>query len=210
MLVPLKWLKEYVDIDVSAEELAHRMTMTGSNVEGIHRKGEGIENVVVGKILTIEPHPNADKLVVCNVDTGTRQYRIVTGAPNVEAGQLVPVALDGATLPGGHKINRSKIRGVESWGMLCSGEELGLTDEDYPGAEIDGILVLKEEYPLGMDIREALGLDDDIIEFEITSNRPDCLSVIGIAREAAVTLDSSFRLPKIEVKADVGDVNTEA
>jgi len=210
MLVPLKWLKEYVDIDVSAEELAHRMTMTGSNVEGIHRKGEGIENVVVGKILTIEPHPNADKLVLCNVDTGTRQYRIVTGAPNVEAGQLVPVALDGATLPGGHKINRSKIRGVESWGMLCSGEELGLTDEDYPGAEIDGILVLKEEYPLGMDIREALGLDDDIIEFEITSNRPDCLSVIGIAREAAVTLDSSFRLPKIEVKAGVGDVNTEA
>ena len=110
MLVPLKWLKEYVDIDVTAEELAHRMTMTGSKVEGIHKQGEGINNVVVGRILNIEPHPNADKLVVCNVDTGTRQYRIVTGAPNVEQGQLVAVALDGAVLPGELQINRSEIR----------------------------------------------------------------------------------------------------
>ncbi|MGI6188407.1 MAG: phenylalanine--tRNA ligase subunit beta [Clostridiales bacterium] len=210
MLVPLKWLKEYVDIDVTAEELAHRMTMTGSKVEGIHKQGEGINNVVVGRILNIEPHPNADKLVVCNVDTGTRQYRIVTGAPNVEQGQLVAVALDGAVLPGELQINRSEIRGVESWGMLCSGEELGLTDDDYPGAEIDGILVLNEEYPLGMDIREALGLDDEVIEFEITSNRPDCLSITGIAREAAVTLDSVFRMPRIEVKPGIGDVNAEA
>ena len=210
MLVPLKWLKEYVKIDVSAEELARRMTMTGTKVEGIHRKGEGISNVVVGRILSIQPHPNADKLVVCTVDVGTEQCTLVTGAPNVEKDQLVAVALDGATLPGGHRINRSTIRGVESCGMLCSGEELELTDEDYPGAEEYGILVLKEEYPLGMDIREALGLDDEVIEFEITSNRPDCLSIIGIAREVAVTLNSNFKPLNIEVKSGVGDVNTEA
>ena len=120
MLVPLKWLKEYVDIDVTAEELAHRMTMTGSKVEGIHKQGEGINNVVVGRILNIEPHPNADKLVVCNVDTGTRQYRIVTGAPNVEQGQLVAVAL---MAPFCRRASNKQERNTRSGilGMLCSG-----------------------------------------------------------------------------------------
>nr|PZN09216.1 MAG: phenylalanine--tRNA ligase subunit beta [Caldicoprobacter oshimai] len=210
MLVPLKWLKEYVKIDIPVEQLAHRLTMTGTKVEGITRLGEGISNVVVGRILEIHPHPNADKLVVCIVDVGKCKLQIVTGAPNVKEGQLVPVALDGATLPGGYRITTTSLRGVESYGMLCSGEELGLTDEDYPGAEVDGILILQEEYPLGIDIREALGLDDHVLEFEITSNRPDCLSVIGIAREASVALNSSFIPPHIEVKPGVGDVNAEA
>ncbi len=210
MLVPLKWLKEYVEIDVPVEQLAHSLTMTGTKVEGITKQGEGISNVVVGKICEIHPHPNADKLVVCHVDVGDRKLQIVTGAPNVKEGQLVPVALDGATLPGGHKIKATTLRGVESYGMLCSGQELGLTDEDYPGAEVDGILILQEEYPLGMDIREALGLDDQVLEFEITSNRPDCLSVVGIAREASVALNSPFEPPHIEVKPGVGDVNAEA
>ncbi|MBM7582052.1 phenylalanyl-tRNA synthetase beta chain [Caldicoprobacter guelmensis] len=210
MLVPLKWLKEYVKVDVPVEQLAHRLTMTGTKVESITRLGEGISNVVVGKILEIKPHPNADKLVVCVVDVGKCKVQIVTGAPNVKEGQLVPVALDGATLPGGYKITATTLRGVESQGMLCSGEELGLTEEDYPGAGVDGILILQEEYPLGMDIKEALGLDDHVLEFEVTSNRPDCLSVIGIAREASVALNSSFTLPHIEVKPGIGDVNAEA
>lgn len=210
MLVPLKWLKDYVEIDVPSDQLAHRLTMTGTKVEGITRQGEGISNVVVGRICEIRPHPNADKLVVCIVDVGDRKLQIVTGAPNVKEGQLVPVALDGATLPGGHTIKVATLRGVESCGMLCSGEELGLTDEDYPGAEVDGILILQEEYPLGMDIKEALGLDDEVFEFEITSNRPDCLSVVGIAREASVALGSAFKPPHIEVKQGVGNVNAEA
>lgn len=210
MLVPLKWLKEYVKIDVPVEQLAYHLTMTGTKVEGITKQGEGISNVVVGRICEIHPHPNADKLVVCMVDVGDRKLQIVTGASNVKEGQLVPVALDGATLPGGYRITVTSLRGVESYGMLCSGEELGLTEEDYPGAEVDGILILQEEYPLGMDIKEALGLDDEVLEFEITSNRPDCLSVIGIAREAAVALGSTFNPPRIEVKHGVGDVNVEA
>jgi phenylalanyl-tRNA synthetase beta chain len=210
MLVPLKWLKEYVDINVPVEELAHDMTMTGSNVESIQMLGEGITNVIVGKILTLEPHPNADRLVVCKVDVGTQEVQVVTGAPNVQPGQLVPVALHGATLPGDKKITKGNIRGVHSYGMLCSGEELGLTDEDYAGAQEYGILILREDYPLGINIREALGLDEEVIEFEITSNRPDCLSVVGLAREAAVTLNTKFKPPHIKAKSGVGNINQEA
>lgn len=210
MLVPLKWLKEYVDIDISTKELTDRLTMTGSKVEAIEDMGENIQKVVVGRILSVESHPNADKLVVCKVDVGNDTIQIVTGAPNVKEGQLVPVALHGAHLPGGKKIKTGKLRGVVSQGMMCSGQELGLTDADYPGAEVDGIMILKEEYPLGMDIKEALSLGGEVIEFEITSNRPDCLSVIGIARETAVTLKKQLRYPRIEVQKGIGRAEEEA
>ncbi len=209
MLVPLSWLKEYVNIDVSTEELCNRMTMTGSNVEMVTRVGENIEGVVIGKILTIAEHPNADRLVICNVDIGDKTIQVVTGAPNISEGDLVPVAVEGACLPGDIVIKRGKLRGELSEGMLCSGEELGLTDEDYHGSEVDGILILGEEYTLGMDIREALLLNDEVIEFEITPDRPDCLSMIGIAREAATTIASSLCLPSIEVSPCTGNVYNE-
>lgn len=210
MLVPLEWLKEYVDIDISTKELADRLTMTGTKVEAIEDIGKNIQNVVVGKILSVEPHPNADKLVICKVDVGKDVIQVVTGAPNVQAGQLVPVALHGALLPGGIKIKTGKLRGEISQGMMCSGEELGLTDADYPGAEADGIMILNEDYPLGMDIKEALQLGGEVIEFEITSNRPDCLSVLGIAREAAVATKKAVKYPKIEVQKGIGSIEGEA
>jgi phenylalanyl-tRNA synthetase beta chain len=188
MLLPINWVKNYVDIDMDIKELADRMTMTGSKVEG---------------------HPDADKLVVCQVDVGTEKIQVVTGAPNVAAGQLIPVAVHGARLPGGVTIKRGKLRGVESQGMMCSGEELELKDSDYPGAEVDGIMILQEDYPLGMDIKEALDLDGDVIDFEITSNRPDCLSVVGMAREVAVTTGKAWSMPDITVKPGVGNIHDE-
>jgi phenylalanyl-tRNA synthetase beta chain len=175
MLLPIEWAKRYVEIDLDTKELATKMIMTGSNVEEIITLGQDISNVVVGKILSVERHPDADKLVVCQVDVGEETIQIVTGAPNVAAGQLVPVAVHGAKLPGGVTIKRGKLRGVVSQGMMCSGEELELKDSDYPGAEVDGIMILREDYPLGMDIKEALEIGGDVIDFEITSNRPDCL-----------------------------------
>lgn len=210
MLIPLSWLKEYIDIDLSTEELCDRMTMTGSNVETVDHVGEGIEGVVVGKILTVKEHPNADRLVVCDVDVGDNTIQVVTGAPNISEGDLVPVALAGSKLPSGMRIEKGKLRGVESEGMLCSGDELELTDEDYEGAGVDGILILREDYELGVDIREALLLNDQVIEFEITPNRPDCLSVIGIAREASTTIESPLKLPEIKVLPSNGDVHNEA
>jgi len=210
MLVPVKWLKEYIDIDVNTEELVYKLTMTGSKVESITKLGENIQKVVVGKILSVVPHPNADKLLVCKVDVGNDIIQVVTGASNVKEGQLVPVALHGALLPDGSKIKAGKLRGEISQGMMCSGEELGLTDADYPGAEVDGIMILSEEYPLGMDIKEALDLEGEVIEFEITSNRPDCLSIVGIAREAAVAIGKPLKYPKIEVQRGIGKVEEEA
>ncbi len=208
MLVPINWIKEYVDIDENSDavELANMLTMTGSNVEEVITLREDISNVVVGKILSVEPHPNADKLVVCKVDVGEETIQIVTGADNVAAGQLVPIALHGAKLPGGIVIKRGKLRGEESHGMMCSGEELELKDADYPGAEVDGILILQEDYPLGMDIKEALDLGGDVIDFEITSNRPDCLSIVGMAREFAVTTGKTLTMPEITVKKGEGNI----
>ncbi len=210
MLVPIKWLKEYVDISASTKELANAMTLTGTNVESIKELAKDIDKVVVGRILSINPHPNADKLVVCQVDIGNEVIQIVTGAPNVEEGQLVPVALHGALLPGGVKIKKGKLRGEVSQGMLCSIDELELTELGEIDDGIDGILILDEEYPLGMDIKEALDLDDEVIEFEITSNRPDCLSMVGIAREAAVTLKTSYSLPQIKLSRNIGHTLQEA
>ena len=161
MLVPIKWLKEYIELDVSAQELADAMTLTGTNAEGVTQIADDIENVVVGKIVKIRQHPNADKLVICDVDVGNEILQIVTGAPNVALNQYVPVAVDGALLPGDIKIRKGKLRGELSQGMLCSAEELELARMGYMDDGVDGILVLDREYPLGMDIKDALDLDDE-------------------------------------------------
>ena len=213
MKAPISWLNEYVDIDVPAKELGERMTMTGSKEEETIELGQDIRNVVVGRIVTISEHPNADKLVICQVDVGENEpIQIVTGAPNVKEGQLVPVALHGAHLPGrgGMDIKKGKLRGEVSAGMLCSGDELEMTEADYPGAEVYGIMILTEDYPLGMDIREALMLRDTVIDFEITSNRPDCLCVQGLAREAAGTLGKPCMAPQISLAPMEGAVKEEA
>jgi phenylalanyl-tRNA synthetase beta chain len=198
MLVSLSWLKEFVDIDEDAKTIAEGLTMSGSKVEGIKSYGKEISNVVVGQIVSLEKHPNADKLWVGIVDIGSEKLQIVTGAENIKAGDYIPVALHGATLPGGVKIKRSKLRGVESQGMMCSAEELGLDESLLPEYQRNGIFILPP-LPLGMDINEALQLKDDVLEFEITPNRPDCLSVVGIARETAATFRKSFRMPEIRV-----------
>jgi len=198
MLVSLSWLKEFVDIDEDAKTIAEGLTMSGSKVEGIKSYGEEISNVVVGQIVSLEKHPNADKLWVGIVDIGSEKLQIVTGAENIKVGAYIPVALHGATLPGGVKIKRSKLRGVESEGMMCSAEELGLDESLLPEYQRNGIFILPP-LPLGMDINEALQLKDDVLEFEITPNRPDCLSVVGIARETAATFRKSFRMPEIRV-----------
>lgn len=209
MKAPLKWIKDHVDINVDIKEYIDAMTLSGSKVEGVVDMAEDIEKVVVGKIVEIEPHPNADKLVVCKVDIGSEVLQIVTGAPNVKEGDIIPLALVGAKLPGG-KIKAAKLRGVESYGMMCSIDELNLSKDYLPDAPDDGVYVFKEDLPLGMDIRDALDLDK-VIEFEITSNRPDCLSVIGLARETSATLKVPFkkREPVVKEEAD-GDINAIA
>ncbi len=206
MIVPMKWLKDYVNINEDANEYADAMTMSGSKVESINEIGEAMDKVVVGKIIETLSHPDADKLIVTKVDVGSEIVQIITGATNIKEGDYVPVALHGAILPNGTKIKRGKLRGLESNGMLCSADELGLDAESLPeGIDmIDGIYILQHEYPLGLDIKKVLGLDDVIIEFEITNNRPDCLSIIGIARETAATFGEKFRYPEIK---EVGTSN---
>ena len=190
------WLADFVDVsDVSVKDYCDRMTDTGSKVECFEELGADIENVVVAKILKITPHENSDHLLVCQVDIGKETVQIVTGAQNVFEGAIVPAAIPVAKLPGDITIKAGKLRGVESNGMLCSMGELDLTEHDMPGKEPNGILILDEEYAdkIGMDIREALMLRDTVVEFEITSNRPDCLSVIGLARESAVSFGKQFK-----------------
>ncbi|RKD32535.1 phenylalanine--tRNA ligase subunit beta [Thermohalobacter berrensis] len=206
MLVPVKWLKDYVNIDIDTKELADRLTMSGSHVESIKYVDEGVEKVVVGKIVKIEEHPNADKLVVTTVDVGNEQLQIVTGAKNIKEGDYVPVALVGAKLPIGLKIKKTKLRGIESYGMLCSLQELGIDEDLIPKEFKDGIYILDKEYQLGKDIKEVLGLKGEIIEFEITPNRPDCLSIIGMARETAATLGKKLSYPEITIKDETDDI----
>jgi phenylalanyl-tRNA synthetase beta chain len=201
MKVPISWLKEYANIDIGIKEFCDGMTMSGSKVEGYRTHGDEVEKVIIGRILKIKEHPDADKLVICEVDTGSGAIQVVTGAKNIKEGDLVPVALDGAKLPGGLKIKKGKLRGEVSEGMLCSLGELNLTVNDYPHAIEDGIFVLEGDYETGTDINKALGLDDPVVEFEITSNRPDCFSVIGLAREASVTFGADFKLEKPSPKA---------
>ncbi len=198
MKASIEWLKEYSDIDVDTVQLGDILTMTGSKVETIDQLGNDIKNVVVGKILEIEKHPDADKLVVTKVDVGTEKLQIVTGANNIKVGDIVPIAKDGSDLPGGVKIKKGMLRGIESCGMMCSVGELNLNIADYPGQIEHGIMILNpnlENY-LGKDIVEVLNLKEDIIDFEITSNRPDCFSIEGLGRETAVSLKKPFKNPR--------------
>lgn len=206
MNLSMKWLNEFTKAQMPPREFAEAMTMNGSKVEGYEIEGEKIKNVVVGKILSIEKHPDADKLVVCQVDAGGDEpLQIVTGASNLKEGDLVPVAKDNSVLTDGTKIKKGKLRGVVSCGMLCSLGELGLTQHDFPYAVEDGIFVLQESCEIGQDIRSAIGLDDTKVEFEITSNRPDCFSVIGLARESAATFGEELKLHTPVVKGGGGD-----
>ena len=207
MKVSLNWLKRYVDIDIPVEEFCDRMTMSGFEVEDVEDLSASMENVKVGRIVKLEKHPDADKLQVCQLDVGEAEpVQIITGAQNVFEGALVPCALHNSKLPNGTHIKKGKLRGLPSNGMLCSGEELCLKEGDYPGAEVYGILILQEDYAPGTDMRDVLHRNDVIIDFSILSNRPDCNSVIGVAREAAVVLGKELRLPKPAYKTSGGDV----
>ncbi len=212
MLVPIKWLNEYVkidDIDLKTYESA--MIMSGSNTEGIHPVLDGVSNIVVGKIIEIKSHPNADKLVVCQCDVGQADHlQIVTGATNMKKGDYVAVALDGSTITGGKVIKAGDLRGERSEGMMCSLQELGFSDKVIAKDMSDGLLVFNEAHPLGMPIAEALDLNDDVVEFEITPNRPDCLSIIGMARETAVTFGRDYQLPNTTVERPQGDITGRA
>ena len=207
MKMPLGWAKEFAKFECTPHEYAERMTMSGSKVETYECEADQIKNVVVGKILSIVPHPDSDHMVVCQVDVGQDEpVQIVTGAGNLKVGDLVPAALHKSLLPGGKEIRKGKLRGVESNGMLCSLAELGLTKHDFPNAIEDGIMVLDEEWPTGTPIVRALGLDDVSVDFEITPNRPDCLSVRGLGRETAATFGVPFMDHVPEVKPGHGDV----
>lgn len=201
MKLSMNWLKGYVDKSFDPKEYSDKMTLTGSKVEGYERLGEEISKVVVGKLISVEKHPDSDHLLICMVDVGEAEpLQIVTGAQNVKPGEYVPVALNGSTLPGGVTIKSGKLRGVVSNGMLCSLGELGLTVNDFPYAEENGIFLLKEDCKVGDDIKDVLGINDIAVEFEITSNRPDCLSVIGLARETAASFATDLKLHTPVVK----------
>jgi len=200
MYVSMNWLKDYVNVNINTNEFSDKMTMSGSMVEKVDILGDDIKNVVVGHIESIVQHPDADKLVICQINVGQEKLQIVTGATNISEGDYIPVAVHGALLPGGIKIKKGKLRGEVSEGMLCSADELGIPKAMVPDEIKDGIWILDKAYPLGQDITETLKLKDEVIEFEITSNRPDCLSVIGMAREVGATLNESVKYPAIEVK----------
>lgn len=199
MLLPVKWLKDYINTDKTARELADGLTLSGSHVESIYSLNKGVENVIVGKILSIEKHPNADKLVVCKVDVGDKEVQIVTGAKNISEGDCVPVALIGTKLPGDIVIEKTDFRGLESMGMLCSLKELGYSDNVISKETKDGIFIFNEEYELGADVVDIFGLNDEVIELEITPNRPDCLSIIGMARETSATFNIAVEEPEIPI-----------
>ncbi len=208
MKLPLNWVRDYAKIETTPHEYAEKMTMSGSKVECWECEADQIKNVVIGKILSLERHPDSDHMWVCMVDVGKAEpLQIVTGAQNLKVGDLCPVALDGSTLPGGVEIHRGKLRGVESNGMLCSLGELGLTTHDFPHAIEDGIMVLDEEIPVGTDATKALGMDDVSVEFEITPNRPDCLSIRGLARETAATYGVPFEDHVPPMPQGEGDIN---
>lgn len=218
MNTALSWIKAYVpQLACTDQEYCDAMTLSGTKVEGYERLDKNLENIVIGQIDKIERHPDADKLIICQVNVGAKSVQIVTGAQNVKEGDKVPVVLDGGRVAGGHdggplpengiKIKAGKLRGVESFGMMCSIEELGSSKEMYPDAPEDGIYILPEDTVVGADAIEVLGLRDTVFEYEVTSNRVDCYSVLGIAREAAATFQKPFLAPEITVKEIGGDVN---
>ncbi len=219
MLAPLSWLKKYVAIDMPAEEFARRMIMNGNAVEEVEDLSAEVTNVVVGRILSVVPHGNSDHLHICKVDVGAQEpIQIVTGADNMAAGDFVPVALHDSHLPGGVHIKRGKLRGEVSEGMMCSGEELGVPADVYPSNTEHGLLILRgEDLVPGQDIRPVLGLDDAVLNFEILANRPDCLSMLGLAHEAAVVTGGKVAEPALDYRAkgegkaeDLVDIAVEA
>ena len=214
----LSWIKAYVpDLEVTPSEYTDAMTLTGTKVEGYKELDKNLEKIVVGEILSIEKHPDADKLIICQVDVGNEKIQIVTGAPNVLVGDKVPVVLDGGNVAGGHdgsplpengiKIKKGKLRGVESFGMMCSIDELGQDKNYFPDAPENGIYILPKDTKVGIDVIELLGLRDTVFEYEITSNRVDCYGVIGIAREAAATFKKKFVLPQVNTTGNAENVN---
>ena len=217
MNTSLSWIKAYVpELECTAQEYTDAMTLSGTKVEGFEKLDRDLDKIVIGQILSIEKHPDADKLIVCQVDVGTEKVQIVTGAPNVKEGDKVPVVLDGGRVAGNHdgkmteggiQIKKGKLRGVESCGMMCSIEELGSTREMYPEAPEYGIYIFPEDAKVGESAVKALGLDDVIFEYEITSNRVDCYSVLGIAREAAATFRKPFVPPVVKATGNEEDVN---
>lgn len=218
MNTALSWIKAYVpDLDVTAQEYTDAMTLSGTKVEGYERLDKNLDKIIVGQILSIEKHPDADKLIICQVDIGTGSIQIVTGAPNVKVGDKVPVVLDGGKVAGGHdggplpedgiEIKKGKLRGIESDGMMCSIEELGSDRNMYPDAPENGIYILPEDTAVGTDAIELLGFRDVVYEYEVTSNRVDCYSVIGIAREAAATFRKEFHPPVIKKTGNDEDIN---
>ena len=207
MKVPYSWLKEFVDIDITPAELGDKLVSVGFEIEEIIEMRDSIKNVVAGKILSVEKHPDSDHLLVCSLDIGTRKVQIVTGAQNVKTGDVVPVALDGAVLPDGKKINSGALRGVKSEGMMCSGGELALTESDYPGAGVYGILILDAKTQPGTDINEVIGNTETVLDVAITANRPDCNSILGIAREVAAVTGKKLRMPNLSYK--VSDYKTK-
>lgn len=219
MNTTLKWIKEYVpELECTDQEYMDAMTLSGTKCEGYKKLDKDLEKIVVGHILKIEKHPDADKLVVCQVDIGTETIQIVTGATNMKEGDFVPVVLHGGRIAGAHgeglvdggiKIKKGKLRGVESFGMMCGIDELGSTKEFYPEAPDDGLYVFVDEVKAGDDAVKALGLDDSVFEYEITSNRVDCYSVIGIAREAAATFKKPFKAPEVPSAKQGGDVEKD-
>ena len=198
MQVSIKWLKDYVDIDETAEQIADRLTMAGVPVEHIVRADEGLEKVITGRIEKITPHPDSDHLLVCQLNVGREELlQIVTGAANVREGHVVPVALVGSVLPGGKKISKGKLRGISSNGMMCSAGELAMDIEGLPDEQVNGIYILPDDTPVGIPAAQALGLDDVVLEFELTANRADCFSVVGIAREIAALTGKELRFRRL-------------
>ena len=217
MNTSLKWIKDLVPgLDCTPQEYMDAMTLSGSKVEGYENMDEDLDKIVIGQVKSIEKHPDADKLVICQVDIGTETIQIVTGAPNVTEGCKVPVVLDGGKVAGGHdgskteggiKIKKGKLRGVESNGMMCSIEELGSNRDMFPLAPENGLYILSEDAPVGESAISYLGLDDTVVEYEITSNRVDCYSVVGIAREAAATFNKEFKPPVVTETGNKEDIN---
>lgn len=197
MKVPYNWLKDYVDINVSPKELGDKLTLTGSQLEELVVQGDVIQNVVTCKINKIEKHPDAEKLSICQVDIGTEEIQIVTAATNMKEQDIVPVALHGSTLADGSKIKKGKLRGEVSNGMFCSEEELGIAGDE----PVHGLMILPADTKIGADIKEVLGLNKAILDFEITSNRPDCLSMVGMARETAAALRTTYKMPNLDYEA---------
>lgn len=226
MKAPLKWLLSYTDIDVKTKKEIHdfasAMTISGTKVESVENQAEEIEKVVVGKCIEVVPHENSDHLKVCQMDIGSKVLQIVTGAGNVREGGYIPVALDGAKLAEGLHIKEGKLRGVVSMGMMCSFSELGLDHGDFPGGIEDGLMILQDledfrhlsgkelDALMGRNIMEVLGVDETVIDFEVTSNRPDCFSITGLAREAAVTMGKEYMAPVVTVKEECEDKAADA